>query len=266
MKTLATLLFLLYSFSCAHAQAPSGKHFADVVYVEDGDAYRTERCRLDLYIPQGIKDFVTVIWYHGGGLTGGEREIPSDLKDRGIAIVGVGYRLSPKAKVSEIISDAADAVKWTMDHIEAYGGSKNKIVLAGHSAGAYLALMLALDSSHLARLGLSANDLLGVVSLSAQTITHFTARAEQGIAINQPTIDKLAPLFWVRKDAPRITLITGDRELEMVGRYEENAYLARMLKITGHPQVKLLELDGFDHGMTYPAFPLLLKEIAYWSK
>ncbi|NCB27105.1 MAG: alpha/beta hydrolase, partial [Bacteroidia bacterium] len=56
-------------------------------------------------------------------------------------------------------------------------------------------------------------------------------------------------------------LITGDRELEMLGRYEENAYLARMMKVAGHKQTRLLEIQGYNHGMTYPAFPLVLEEI-----
>lgn len=52
-------------------------------------------------------------------------------------------------------------------------------------------------------------------------------------------------------------LISGDRELEMLGRYEENAYLARMMKVAGHPHTRLLELEGYGHNMFYPAFPLL---------
>ena len=53
-------------------------------------------------------------------------------------------------------------------------------------------------------------------------------------------------------------LITGDRELELYGRYEENAYLARMMKLVGHKNTQLLELDGFDHGsMAAPAFFIL---------
>ena len=57
-------------------------------------------------------------------------------------------------------------------------------------------------------------------------------------------------------------LITGDRELELLGRYEENAYMLRMMKLAGHKQTTLYELQGFDHGgMAEPAFPLLLKEV-----
>jgi hypothetical protein len=91
-------------------------------------------------------------------------------------------------------------------------------------------------------------------------ITHFSVRKERGIKDTQPVIDDMAPLFHVRTDAPPLYLITGDRELEMLGRYEENAYMWRMMKIIGHKQTYLYELAGFDHsGMPEPAFDLLLK-------
>jgi hypothetical protein len=65
----------------------------------------------------------------------------------------------------------------------------------------------------------------------------------------------------VRADAPPIVLITGDRELELHGRYEENAYLMRMMKIARHKNTILYELDGYGHNMTEPAFPLLIYTI-----
>ena len=93
-------------------------------------------------------------------------------------------------------------------------------------------------------------------------ITHFVIRKERGIPDTQPVIDQYAPLFHVRADAPPLYLITGDRELEMLGRYEENAYMCRMMKLAGHKHTTLYELDGFDHGgMAEPAFDLLLKII-----
>jgi hypothetical protein len=62
-------------------------------------------------------------------------------------------------------------------------------------------------------------------------------------------------------------LITGDRELELLGRYEENAYFLRMMKLVGHKQTSLCELQGFNHGnMPEPAFALLLREVARLSK
>ena len=58
-----------------------------------------------------------------------------------------------------------------------------------------------------------------------------------------------------------LSLITGDRELEMLGRYEENAYLMRMMRIVGHKNTVLYELEGYGHNMAAAAFPLLLNEV-----
>lgn len=201
-----------------------------------------------------------------GGLTGGNKEIPNYLKEKNIAVVGVGYRFSPQAKVADIIEDAADAVKWTFDNIQQMGGSKKKVVVAGYSAGAYLTLMLGLNQQYLNKRGLDPKDLFGLVSFSAQTITHFTARKEKGLEELHPTIDELAPLYWVRKDIPRLLLLTGGRDLEMMGRYEENAYLLRMLKLHGNTDVELYELEGYGHNMDYPAYPLLINVLDKWSK
>jgi hypothetical protein len=65
----------------------------------------------------------------------------------------------------------------------------------------------------------------------------------------------------VRPDASPLLLITGDRDLELLGRYEENAYLMRMMKVAGHKETRLLELQGYGHNTSEPAFPLLLLEV-----
>ena len=92
-------------------------------------------------------------------------------------------------------------------------------------------------------------------------LTHFTVREERGISNTTMVIDDLAPLSHLRADAPPVLLVTGDRELEMLGRYEENAYMYRMLKVVGHPDVRLLELGGYGHAPKEAFYPLLLKEI-----
>ena len=94
----------------------------------------------------------------------------------------------------------------------------------------------------------------------------MTVRAERGIGDQQPIVDDLAPLFHVRNDAPPVLLITGDRELEMLGRYEENAYFWRLLQVVKHPHATLYELDGYNHGqMAGPAHPLLLQFVKQHS-
>lgn len=78
----------------------------------------------------------------------------------------------------------------------------------------------------------------------------------------QPLIDEYAPLFFARPDASPLVLITGDPELELLGRYEENAYMWRMMKLAGHKRTTLYKLEGFNHGsMAEPAYPLLIKEV-----
>jgi acetyl esterase/lipase len=224
--------------------------------------YMKSRCKLDVYYPAGKKDFATVVWFHGGGLKNGNRFVPSALKEKGIAVVPVNYRLHPKVKSPAYVDDAAAAVAWTLKNISRYGGSAKRVFVSGHSAGGYLTSMVGLDRRWLKKHGADTDQLAGLIPYSGHTITHFTVRAERGIDGKQPVIDDMAPLFHVRKDCPPLLLVTGDRKLEMLGRYEENAYLWRMMQVIGHPDTTIMELDGYNHGqMAQPAHPLLLRFI-----
>ena len=257
----------MFTATLAGQESTTEEHYVfetSIPYRTEKDAteYMKERCRLDLLYPTHLKNFTTVVWFHGGGLTGGEKFVPEELDRKGIAVVAVSYRLSPKVQAPAYIEDAAAAVAWTFRNIERYGGSKRNIIVSGHSAGGYLTSMIGLDPKWLKSHDIDANKIAGLVPFSGHTITHFTVRGERGIDGKQPIIDELAPLYHVRKDAPPLLLITGDRDMEMLGRYEENAYLWRMMQEVGHPHTELLELEGYDHGgMAKPAHPLLLKFI-----
>lgn len=265
MKQSFFSITLLLACSMAFSQETSYNTYENLPYypasVTQDDDYIQERCVLDLYLPEQVAGFSTVIWFHGGGLTGGNKYIPDELKEKGVAVVAVNYRLYPKVKAPVYIEDAAAATAWVFSHIEAYGGDPDLIFISGHSAGGYLASMVGLDIRWLQANEIDANRIAGLIPFSGHTITHFTVRAERGIEGTQPIVDDLAPLFHVRKDAPPLLLITGDRELEMLGRYEENAYLMRMMKVIGHPDTRLYEMDGYGHNMLVPAFPLLIGEV-----
>lgn len=259
------LFCLFLMFICFRVSAQEIKYLRkdNISYYERSttqDDYMRSQCRLDIYYPENKKDFATIVWFHGGGITGGSKEIPKALTEKGYAVVGVGYRFSPKVKAPAYIEDAAAAIAWVFKNIQSFGGSEELIFVSGHSAGGYLGAMVALDKSYLAAFGLDADRIAATIPFSGHTITHFTIRQENGIEGTQPTIDRYAPLFHVRKDAPPLHLITGGAELEMLGRYEENAYMWRMMKVAGHEDSYLYKLDGFDHGaMAEPAFPLLLR-------
>lgn len=266
MKTIrfltgAILIVLTCSISL-FAQDLSYKTDKDVLYREGKNLtdYMKERCRLDVYYPENKTDFATIVWFHGGGLTGGERYIPEEWKNKGFAVVDVSYRLYPKVKCPAYIDDAAAAVAWVFHHIKEYGGSVAKIVVSGHSAGGYLTSMVGMDKHYLAEYGVDADQIAALIPFSGHTITHFTVRKERGIPGTQPIVDQFAPLYFVRRDAPPLYLITGDREKEMLGRYEENAYMYRMMKVVGHKDTYLYEMEGFDHGsMVGPASLLTLR-------
>ena len=230
--------------------------------IAQSDEYINQRCRLDIYYPSNKKGFPTVVWFHGGGLQSGQKAIPQELKEKNIAIVAANYRLYPKVLCPVYIEDAAAAVAWTFKNIENYGGDPNLIFISGHSAGGYLASMIGLDKKYLKKYNVDANNIAGLIPFSGHTITHFAVRHQRDIPEKRPIIDEFAPLYHVRDDAPALTLITGDRNLELLGRYEENAYMMRMMKVLGHKQTKLYEIQGHNHGtMVKPACTILLNHI-----
>ena len=265
MKNILLVFLVVVFWMNTYAQEIQYLTKSNIPYYTDSliqaEAYIKERCVLDVYYPKNSKKFATIVWFHGGGLSAGNKEIPEALREQGFCVVAPNYRLSPHVKSPKYIEDAAAAVAWVFNNINQLGGDSSLIYLSGHSAGGYLDLMVGLDKKWLKNYHIDANRIAGLIPFSAQTITHFTIRKERGIADTQPIVDELAPLYYVRADAPSLLLITGDRELEMLGRYEENAYLSRMMKIAGHTDTRLYELQGYGHGMTEPAFPLLIKEV-----
>lgn len=229
---------------------------------EEEEIYSRERCKLDVHHPVDTAGLPVIVWFHGGGLTGGNRFIPSQLQEQGYVVVAPNYRLLPKAQISDCIDDAAAAVAWTFANIDKYGGDPSKIFVSGHSAGGYLTSMIGFDKKWLAKYGVDVDSIRGLIPFSGQAITHFALRQAKGISELQPTVDEFAPMFHIRRDAPPYVIITGDRELELFGRYEENAYLWRLLRLIGHPDVSIYELDGYDHGsMADPAHHILKHHI-----
>ncbi len=249
--------------SRAFAKNSKYRLVSDILYREGEGLtdYEKTRCRLDVYYPSGPKPYATVIWFHGGGIQKGNKEIPVPLRNKGVAVVSANYRLNPNVKSPDYIEDAAAAVAWTIKNIHRFGaGRPEGVFVSGHSAGGYLASMVGMDKKYLAAHDINTKQLAGLIPFSGHTITHFTIRGERGISGNQAIIDELAPIFHVGKEPPPMLLITGDREKELMGRYEENAYFWRMMKVVKHPDTELRELEGYDHGgMPEPAFPLLLE-------
>jgi acetyl esterase/lipase len=266
MRLITNLTLFICCAIAASAQNTSPAAYAvreDISYTgeTDADEYRRSRCKLDVYYPSKTQGFPTVVWFHGGGLEGGNKQIPPELKNKGIAVVAVNYRLSPDATAPAYIEDAAEAAAWVFKNIGKYGGDPGKIFVSGHSAGGYLALMIGLDRKYMAAYGVDAAEIKGLIPVSGQTNTHYTIRKERGLPTDIPVIDGYAPINCVRKDLPPTLLITGDRDLELLARFEENLHLKAIMKSMGN-DVTLYELQGFDHGnVVNPAGELILRFI-----
>ena len=241
-------------------QTDSNISYYDDAALSKADAYQKEQCKLDVYSPKGAKDFATVVWFHGGSLTGGARYFP-DLKDQGIALVAVSYRLAPKAQPPAIIEDSAAAVAWVIKNIARYGGDPQKVFVGGHSAGAYLSSMIAMDPKWLGAHKLSNRSLAGVISVSGQMTTHFTVkklRGDKGPEL-RPLVDEYAPLYHASKDLPPVCLIVGGRDIEWKSRVEENELMAVTLRNLGHPRVEFYEMEGLDHGTVQQGAMIIAK-------
>jgi len=80
MKYLIITLLLAVNTLFTNAQQNSYITELNINYYSDSDTvtdeYIKERCVLDLYHPEDKEGFPTVVWFHGGGLTGGEKFIP----------------------------------------------------------------------------------------------------------------------------------------------------------------------------------------------
>ncbi|WP_300433980.1 alpha/beta hydrolase [Christiangramia sp.] len=220
------------------------------------------KCTLDVYYSELSKDNVTIIYIHGGWLKGGDKiELPKELLDTGLNIVSVNYRLSPKVKAPLYIEDVAAAIAWTFKNVKDYGGDEEKIFLMGYSAGGYLASLVGLDKKWLSNYGINTNQLAGLFILSGQMVTHSTIIEEMGYPDNKILIDEYAPLNHITNNAPPLILFTGDRIMDIPGRYEENLFLKNMMEVSGHNYTKLFELQGYGHSNVVPAIPLIMNEV-----
>lgn len=263
-KIIISLLLILCSWGI-NAQETNYTTESNISYspvIENPDQYQQDRCKLDLYYPTNRKGFATIVWFHGGGLTQGEKYIPEELKNSGYAIAAVNYRLTPKVNVHDCLMDAAASVAWVVKNIEQFGGSAEKIVVAGHSAGAYLTMMIGLDKRWMKPYAIDPDTFTALFPFSGNALSHMAYREERGIRPNQPYADDYAPMYHARAEAPPVVFFTGDRNMELHGRYEEVAFFWRIMKENGHKASFIYEMQGYDHGgMPAPAFPIMLRHL-----
>jgi acetyl esterase/lipase len=191
------------------------KTVKDIVYHDGPDQHKVKH-KLDLYLPEGVKDFPVLFFVHGGAWMHGDKDFFGvySLFGRSFARLGIGvvvtnYRLSPEVKHPEHVKDVARAFAWTYRNIARYGGRVDQLFLCGHSAGAHLVALLTTDPEYLQPFDLTCKAIRGVIPVSGPFyfrdgfLTHVFGKSQK----------EASPLNHVREELPPFLILCAERDL-----------------------------------------------------
>lgn len=222
---------------------------AGATQLVSGQGFGSHGQSLDIWSKEsgGNAKAPVLVFFYGGGWVKGAREeygfAARAYASKGFIVVVPDYRKVPQARFPAFIEDAADAVKWTRDNIARYGGDPDRIAVAGHSAGAHSAIMLALDPQWLAKAG-APGAVKAAVGLSGPYDFYpFTGRAVEAMS-RWPNPAETQPISFARKDAPPTMLVTGTADTTVRPKNARN--LAKKLEAAGG-RILLTEYAGLGH-------------------
>lgn len=202
----------------------------------------------DIYQPNidGLRP--VVVFFYGGGWRSGSKDrvafLGAALARQGFLTVIPEFRHFPNGSLSDILSDNANAVAWTIAHAETFGGDPKRVVVAGHSSGAWAAAMLGLDSTWLEHAGSNPAALAGVIGLSGPyTVSSLTETVDEEVfAGSDPT---LQPINHAAGSHPAMLLLTGADDQDVMP--SSTVALAERLKTAGdNAEVRIYPGLGHD--------------------
>jgi acetyl esterase/lipase len=224
------------------------------------------RNKLNIWVPTATKKtdrLPVLVFLYGGGWYSGARDdygfAGRAFAKRGFVVVIPDYRIVPDGHWPDFLHDSAAAVAWTDAHIGNYGGDPDRIALAGHSAGAYNAVMLALDPQWLRAAGSDTSVIRGVAALAGPyDFAPFEKGGRADVAMGDiRPIERTQPISFVRADAPPLWL--GHGTADTVVRVRNSQRLAAAMHKVGG-SATLREYDGLSHNDLVMA---LTKPLAY---
>ncbi len=224
-----------------------------------------ERHGLDVYAPAEARGAPVVVFIYGGGWRAGDRGmyrfLGATLAAAGLVCVVPDYRVWPEVRSPAFVQDAAQAVGWAQAHAAEYGGDPTKLFLMGHSAGAQMVALLALNPAWLAAVGMQpGRDLRGVIGLSGP-YDFLPLQSETLKQIFGPEEERPAsqPINFVTSGAPPMLLATGDEDTTVLPRNSQR--LAAKLRAAGN-QAELIIYRGVGHAAIVGAFAAPLGFVA----
>ncbi len=238
----------------AVASGDAGSELAasDIAYGEH------PRQRLDVYAPAKRGASMPVIFFiYGGSWDSGSRSdyafAGRALAAQGYVIVVADYRLVPEVQFPDFLDDNARALRWLTDNVSRFGGDPGRVALVGHSAGAYNAMMLALDARYLRRAGVAASSIKAIVGLSGPyDFFPFTSPAARAAMGKAPDPLQTQPVTFARSGAPPMFLAHGLDDTTVNPR--NTATMAARLRLRG-AIVTERRYPGLDHADTLLAIP-----------
>ena len=184
------------------------------VSLDAGIAYGpSDRHRLDIYRPRAAGPHPLAVFIYGGGWEEGDREtyrfVGSALASAGIVTVIPDYRVYPEVRFPGFIEDGAAGVRWAYKNAASFGADPEQLVLIGHSAGAHIAAMLALDPQWLRAERLPNNLVRGLVGLAGPYDFHPDTPTRRIIFGLDRDRTPTQPISFARHDAPPALLVSG---------------------------------------------------------
>lgn len=220
--------------------------------IAEGISFGDHGLRLNVWRPSGTaadaKLPVLIFWYGGGWADGSRQDYAFAARAfarAGFVVVLPDYRKVPQVRFPAFVEDGADAVAWTRDHIAEYGGAPDRIALSGHSAGAHIAALLALDESRLKAVNVDPGVVKAVVGLSGPYDFYpFNAQRAIDAMGEYPDPQITQPLHFARADAPPMLLVTSTGDTTV--RPKNAINLGGRLKELGVP-VEVKNYPGINH-------------------
>jgi acetyl esterase/lipase len=241
---------------CSPVRLLNGLVSSSTYDLEGGIAYGPEpRQRLDVYRPLAKRtqpggDRPLVVFFYGGSWSHGERAeykfVGEALASRGAVVVIPDYRLSPQSTYPVFVQDSALAMKWGIDNAARLGADPSRVYVMGHSAGAYLAAMLALDARWLEAIGASPRQLAGWIGLAGPYDFLPIGDPQTRVAFDWPSTPASSqPLAHVSPASPPALLIAAVKD-SLVDPKRNSERMAERLRAAG-VEVELREFEGLNH-------------------
>ncbi len=209
------------------------------------------RHKLDVWVPAKAPatPLPVIVFFYGGGWVSGDRGdygfAGRAFAAQGFVTIVADYRLVPEVRFPAFLQDGALAVKWARDHASQYGGDPKRISLAGHSAGAYQAAMLALDPHYLRDVGVDPKIVRSAALLATPADFYpFTEIRGRDALGAWPNPLETQPISFARADAPPLLLMHGTEDT--VVRPYNSERLSAKLRALGAP-VELRLYQGKSH-------------------